>query len=314
MEPQKRHNPEITPEDKKAWGVPAEDSAVKAFDSLDQVVDSSITKTERVSLQELHQLVTGVFGNDLYFGYDPKNIDNFNETSFTGNCKVELYKKTKQKWYQRKKTNKYLTLEVESVQVKANDDAQKEVIAGTFFEKGKYASLKLTAHTTEALKQAKIFAAAYQNLTKQKASIIQDCIDNVTTVKKTSSIEEKIVEEKPKTKNALSESLSAVPPILACSAIAYFLGVSNCAGSIVTNNLPAGLNFGHHLSAGSGLYGGYTKSTPKKIMTLLTLGVSLTPELFALYNGGSINDAGTSVGFKAAGYGLGYLISYFFTR
>ncbi|MBI4918489.1 hypothetical protein HY837_01055, partial [archaeon] len=57
-----------------------------------------------------------------------------------------------------------------------------------FFEEGKYSPIKITAHTREALAQAKIFAAAYKKLTGENASIIQNCPDQV--------LEEKVKEVK----------------------------------------------------------------------------------------------------------------------
>ncbi|MBI4918863.1 hypothetical protein HY837_02970, partial [archaeon] len=107
----KRHNPPILEEDR----------AVKAFDSgsgLDKIVEQakentepvSIAKTDEASRKELYNLVVKVFGNDLYCLGD--SFGTFTENVFTGQ-QIELDKKTKQKWYQKKKVEQYLTLEVD---------------------------------------------------------------------------------------------------------------------------------------------------------------------------------------------------------
>ena len=80
-----------------------------------------------------------------------------------------------------------------------------------------------------------------------------------------------------KNSNRVVDGLKAVPPILACTAGAYLLGMTNCVKE-VSQNLPAGdLNLGYHLAAGSGLYGGWTTNGNRKITSLFTLAAAFTP-------------------------------------
>ncbi len=177
----KRHNPEITPED----------LAVKAFDSLESVIQESkehpepanIVKTDEARRLELCELINNFFGKDVKPAGDRVYLDT--ATSF------RLYKYHKTKWYKPVKTEKYLNLEIDFDE-QIRNPAEYELKREHFVENGKYAPLKLTAHTTEALERAKLFATVYRVLTSQNVSIIQNCPDSVI---KDQVLEEKVKEE-----------------------------------------------------------------------------------------------------------------------
>ena len=105
----------------------------------------------------------------------------------------------------------------------------------------------------------------------------------------------------------ITDGLNGIPPILACTAGAYLLDVSGCIEQ-VSKTLPHGLNFGYHLAAGSGLYGGYIDNQNRKVTSLLTLTASFIPEIIQFAHEGNLNKIGTACGVKAVGYGLGYII------
>ncbi len=184
----KRHNPEITPED----------LAAKAFDKLENIVqeaknspNNEVEKTDNALREDLYNLISKVFGEEFYkenkelfVGFSggspnpnkiryPEILKHFEG----GENSVTLFKTGKTKWYQRKNTEKYITFDVDLPVTKIKTD-QGEVLQFTsVVENGKYNPIKITAHTTEALKEAKIFGKAYETLTGQKARIIQDCAD-----------------------------------------------------------------------------------------------------------------------------------------
>lgn len=121
---------------------------------------------------------------------------------------------------------------------------------------------------------------------------------------------EKTVEEL-SMKARVVDGLKAVPPIIACAAGAYLLGFGSCGH--VEKVLPQdGLNFGYHLAAGSGLYGGYTSNSARRITSLVTLGASFFPEIMLLSQNGDLKEVGVAAGVKAVGYGLGYIVGHLF--
>ncbi|MBI4918804.1 hypothetical protein HY837_02660, partial [archaeon] len=320
MEQQKkRHNPEITPEDLKNFGIVKEDSAVKAFDRNNDALEDKvkIEKGTHALREEFCQLVKKYFGRDLYFNnyYSTSGYELFEskgELKASGETNWDFSKIKKKGWFRRTEFEKYIEINLFETTIQTEDGKTDRKLL-PLFRDGKFNPIKIRAYTPQALSQAKEFAEEYKEHTGQEVALIQEF--------SSTSLEQKIqptTNSKPQTPNqtkgVISESLGAIPPVLACSAVAYFLGVSQCASPIVTSHVPGGLNFSHHLSAGSGLYGGYTKSTARKLMTLLTLGFSFTPEIIILYNGGNLSDIETSIGVKSAGYGLGYLISHIFFR
>ncbi|MBI4918956.1 hypothetical protein HY837_03435 [archaeon] len=216
MEQKKRHNPPIT----------QEDLAVKAFDRLDDIVKKAdpssvdVVKTENALNQQLNGLISKIFSQNIYHrvyadiitqddSYSKEVLQRFGCTDLNmkENSVLILLKKEKQKWYQRTKTVAYVTLEVDLPEQKIRTDYGEEVVTKKFIQNNNYSPIKITAHTPEALKQARIFAAAYKELTKQKAAVIQDCADeeavNKTEVKEFVKLEEKIVDvvKKEPTKN-----------------------------------------------------------------------------------------------------------------
>ncbi|MBI4144033.1 hypothetical protein HY486_02200 [Candidatus Woesearchaeota archaeon] len=108
---------------------------------------------------------------------------------------------------------------------------------------------------------------------------------------------------------AISDGLGAIPPILGCTALVYVLGISGEISQFVESSLQVNkLDFGFHLSAGSGLYGGYTLNANRKIASLLTLAVSFVPEIIMIAQDGDLKRIGASSTAKLVGYGLGYLL------
>src|SRR3989344_3878353 len=107
--------------------------------------------------------------------------------------------------------------------------------------------------------------------------------------------------------------LRAIPPILACTAGAYLLGLSGCLTE-VSESLPKKLNFGYHLAAGAGLYGGYTNNNNRKITSLVALAASFTPEIITLVHDGDFGKIGAASAAKAVGYGVGYILGYFVNK
>ena len=122
---------------------------------------------------------------------------------------------------------------------------------------------------------------------------------------------EKKVQSTPTLGAKVVDVLGAFPPILGCTAGAYLLSFSDCV-SQVGQALPNGLNVGYHLAAGSGLYGGYTSKANRKVASLATLAISMTPDLLMLSQDGDLKNLGTAVGVKVVGYGLGYIVGHFF--
>ena len=124
---------------------------------------------------------------------------------------------------------------------------------------------------------------------------------------------EKVVKTETKLDQVV-DGVKAVPAIIGCTAGAYLLGMSKCSQSLI-NNLPVDdMNLGYHLAAGSGLYGGWTKNTNRKATSLVTLAAAFTPEVMQLVQDGNLKNIGTASAVKLVGYGMGYVISYLFTK
>lgn len=109
------------------------------------------------------------------------------------------------------------------------------------------------------------------------------------------------------------DGAKAVPPIIACTAGSYLLGMTNCIKE-VAQNLPSGdLNLGYHVATGSGLYGGWAKNGNRKVASLVTLAASFTPEIMMLAHDGDMKNVGAASAAKLVGYGLGYIVGHFFS-
>ncbi|MBI4918955.1 hypothetical protein HY837_03430 [archaeon] len=190
----KRHNPEIT----------QEDLAVKAFDRLDDIVQEAknssqeveAVKTDKSKLKEFHNLISKVFGEEFYketkealvweteeeIYADKTMLDNFSMLKDPGfidllNTPRSLWKKKRTKWYKKKISERYITLEINTPDQIMKSDAGELPKIKVLLENGKYSPIKITAHTQEALKESRIFVKAYEKLTGQKATLIQDCED-----------------------------------------------------------------------------------------------------------------------------------------
>ncbi len=249
MEQQKkRHNPEIT----------QEDLAVKAFDRLENIVqeakNSSQTveavKTDNALVKDFYTLVTKVFGEELvkenkntltcmssmegfdskegiYLGVkslderielekfleDPKFIDSLNQLN-------GLYKKKKDRWYQKKKPEKYLSLEIDIPEQVIKSDAGELPKLKFIVENGKYNPIKITAHTTEALREARVFVKAYEALTGKKATLIQDCEDEEPikeVQKEIKTLEQKVKEPSKQVKIAKEMGRTSKDLLIGCS-------------------------------------------------------------------------------------------------
>ena len=124
---------------------------------------------------------------------------------------------------------------------------------------------------------------------------------------KVENLEAKVQE---KNQSKVVDGLKAVPPILACTAGVYLLGMTNCVKE-VSQTLPiGGLNLGYHLAAGSGLYGGYTSNRNRKVTSLVTLAAAFTPEFMMMAHDGDMKNIGVASAAKLIGYGLGYIVGY----
>ena len=109
------------------------------------------------------------------------------------------------------------------------------------------------------------------------------------------------------------DGAKAIPPILACTAGSYLLGMADCVKE-VAQNLPAGdLNLGYHAAAGSGLYGGWTKNGNRKVTSLVTLAAAFTPEIMMMPHDGDLKNVGAASAVKLVGYGLGYIVGHLFS-
>ncbi len=198
----KRHNPPIF----------EEDSAVKAFDRLESIVEKAkssseevkVIETERSKRDEFYKLITLVFGEKFYqenkedLGYftgetDPKIINYYYtpEPKWLHTPPFTLHKSKKTKWYNKKRSEKYITLEIDTPKQLVKSDAIEVTKIEQIIHKEEYQPIEITAHTPEALKESKVFAKAYEELTGKKATVIKDCAE--TPVKDL----EQVVKEKP---------------------------------------------------------------------------------------------------------------------
>ena len=115
------------------------------------------------------------------------------------------------------------------------------------------------------------------------------------------------------TSDKVVDGAKAIPPILACTAGSYLLGMADCVKE-VAQNLPAGdLNLGYHAAAGSGLYGGWTKNGNRKVTSLVTLAAAFTPEIMMMSHDGDLKNVGAASAVKLVGYGLGYIVGHLFS-
>ncbi len=220
MNQKKRHNPEIT----------AEDLATKAFDrnndaqsridfplTLDQAVDTSsveVVKSDEAKLDEFYNLVVKVFGKSLYFTRDNRASDdvavpirNLTQDKLEFKTHVSsfaraftLFYSKREKWYKKPVDLWYATLEVDVPARSVGDDSADKSRDHTFFEKGSFLPIKITAHIPESLRQAKTFAAHYQKLTGQKATVIQNCVVE-EVFEKVEKLEEKVEPKEPSSKD-----------------------------------------------------------------------------------------------------------------
>ncbi len=209
MEQRKRMNPEITPADlavnafdrnddsvqkKLNPELTEEDRAVHAFDKLiesaiqqseETMNDLNITKTDDARRQELCDLFIQVFGSFKEGVATEKPVGLDTATAFT------LVKSSKTKWYKPVKNEDYVSILID-FEEQVRNSSQYETKRAHFVENGKYAPLKLIAHTPEALAKSKIFAVVYKKLTGQNVSIVQNCADPIKDVK---DLEQKVKEE-----------------------------------------------------------------------------------------------------------------------
>jgi len=115
------------------------------------------------------------------------------------------------------------------------------------------------------------------------------------------------------TSDKIVDGAKAIPPILACTAGSYLLGMSNCLKEVAQNLPTGGLNLGYHIAAGSGLYGGWTTNGNQKVTSLVTLAATFTPEIMMLAHDGDLENVGAASAAKLVGYGLGYIVGYLFS-
>ncbi len=146
----KRHNPEIN----------EEDLAVKAFDTLESVIE----KSDKVVEQEFLDLVKNCFGN-LYV--EENNYEKLSKTNSLES--MTLYDKS---WF---KKHKSITLEVDIPEPVIKSDAGE--VKNKFVETKKYNPIKVTAHTRKSLEQAKKFAIEYKKISEQNVRIVKDFVE-----------------------------------------------------------------------------------------------------------------------------------------
>src|SRR3989338_1984331 len=104
---------------------------------------------------------------------------------------------------------------------------------------------------------------------------------------------------------------SALPGILGCTAVSYFLNLADCVHEIA-KDAPGGLSFSYHLAAGAGLYGGATANENRRTFSLGILLGTAVPSLLQYTSDGDANMLATALGVKAGTYGVGYVIGQFF--
>ncbi len=201
MEQKKRHNPEIT----------EQDLAVKAFDrnndarprsdnpvTLDQAVKDAeketklqtVEKGEEAFRDELNHLIWAVFGDvrakyfDGEFYWHPR-IDKPGRR-ISPDSKWDLYK-IPEGWF--KTYQKHVSIEPASIDLDA-------VFGAKMFGDGQFFPIKVTAYTPEALKQARVFAAAYEKFTGKPVTLVRECRDEEEMKEKLEDFVEQTSEEK----------------------------------------------------------------------------------------------------------------------
>ncbi|MBI4918957.1 hypothetical protein HY837_03440 [archaeon] len=185
----KRHNPEITQEDLKNFGINNEDQAVKAFDRNNDSANDSLEgklQSEKGSLalhEEFCHLITKIFGEDLYLwtnsvlGYQPFEKSN---KSATSNYSWLIGKQTKKAgWFKKAEFENYIRAEL--FQIPDRKDPETGVVITEkslpMYENGKFNQIKIRVYKSDALKQAREFVKAYKSFTGQEVTLIQECAD-----------------------------------------------------------------------------------------------------------------------------------------
>ncbi len=204
MEQQKkRHNPPIHDEEHAVQAFDRNNDALPA-DSLEGKVKTSsvdIEKTEDAVKKEISKkfcdLVNEVFGSKnysfnaainipaefdyvgsiLYTGQGERPVT-INEHDLDLSKSIRLSAFEKPRWYQLTKSIiLHVQVEVDLPDKTTEIEAGPLTIKSTFLEDNKYAPIKVYVRDTESLPKAKLFAQKYQEVTGQKARIIQDCPD-----------------------------------------------------------------------------------------------------------------------------------------
>ncbi|MBI4918828.1 hypothetical protein HY837_02785 [archaeon] len=173
----KRHNPEITPEDR----------ALSAFDrNNDAVLEDKvkIEKGDTAFRKEFAQLISEYFGDDLYYTWRTGYGNSYNLFSktyqdlqdFENHSIISLKKMTKKGgWFREAKFEDYIRIELTIT--RQTEDGKTTARLLPIFQNGQYNPIKVRAYTPQALKQAKEFAKAYKELTGQEVTLIQECAE-----------------------------------------------------------------------------------------------------------------------------------------
>ncbi|MBI4918832.1 hypothetical protein HY837_02805 [archaeon] len=202
MEQQKkRHNPEITEEDR----------AVKAFDAqprsdfpltIDEAVEKAETETKQVVERgeeafrdEFNHLIWKVFGEDVkiravnrHLIYTCYDIDKLGKR-VSPKDNWDLYKKV-EGWHEfliERTHEQYVSI-------------QPDPMGSNFgiFSDGSFHPIRVTAHTPKALKQAKVFVVAYEKFTGQKVTLVRECRDEEEMKEQLGeTVEDKVEEPSP---------------------------------------------------------------------------------------------------------------------
>ena len=124
--------------------------------------------------------------------------------------------------------------------------------------------------------------------------------------KNETDLEAKVVkaEKKPTFGGNFVDGLKGIPPILACTAVAYAIDL------IVELALPESSTTSYMLANCAGLYGGFTLNSNRKLASLFVLTASCIPEAVMFVQNEDIKKAGFAAGFKVAGYGIGFAVTY----
>ncbi len=172
----KRHNPEITPAD----------LAAQAFDRNNDAVLEDKIQAEKGNLalrQEFCQLITEVFGRDIYLDSYGNNLyatenDTLKDTllplSVAGHYRLTTQEwsvstlKQKAGWFRSAQYEKYFKIVPAVIPKKG---------MLPIFEDGKFNPIKMITYTPEALSKAKDFAKAYKSMTEQDVTLVQEFAD-----------------------------------------------------------------------------------------------------------------------------------------